>query len=172
MPFMAVTEPPGDFDYLLGALGDTDDNVGFDDDYDVGFDDDYSVDRYRRQPQVLWYRTTGAMVAIGAISIAGIAILVSVVLLMSRDSGGPANNVETTTTSTPSSAAPETTPPTAAVPPSPTGSPSPTESTASAPPVIVEPRRSEPTKPPQIGVTRTPLTRYPISVRPPNVPHF
>ncbi len=139
MPFMAVTEPPGDFDYLWEALGDTDDNVGFDDDYDVGFDDDYSVDRYRRQPPVPWYRTTAAMVAIGAIGIAGIAILVSVVLLMSRDSGGPANTVETTATTTPS-AAPETTPPTVAtVPPSPTDSPSPTESTASAPPVIVEP---------------------------------
>ena len=28
MPFMAVTEPPSDFDYLWEALGDTEDNVG------------------------------------------------------------------------------------------------------------------------------------------------
>lgn len=178
MLFMAVTEPPGDFDYLWEALGDTDDDVGgtgadpgFDDD-DFGFDDDYRVDRYRQQPPLPWYRTTVAMAAIGAIGIAGITLLVSAVLLLSRDSRGPANTVETTATTTPS-AAPETTPPTIAnVPPSPIESPSPTESAASAPQVIVEPRRTEPTKPPEIGVTRTPVTRYPISVRPPNVPHF
>lgn len=160
---MAVTEPPGDFDYLWEALGDTD---------NVGSDDDYRGDRYRRQPPVPWYRTTAAMVAIGAIGIAGIAMLVSVVLLISRNSRGPANTVETTAI-TPPSAAPETTPPAVAiVPPSPTDSPSPTESTDSAPPVSVGPRRTEPTKRPEIGVTRTPVTRYPISVSPAPFPRL
>jgi cytoskeletal protein RodZ len=181
MQFMAVTEPPGDFDYLWEALGDTDDvgrtgtDRGLDDD-DFGFDDGYRDDRYDRERPRPWYRTTAAVVAIGAIGIAGVAILVSAVLLMSRNSGGPVNPAETTTptASTPSSAVPATTPPPVeVVPPSPTDSPSPTaSSTASAPPVVEAPRRTEPTKSPEIGVTRTPVTRYPISVSPPVVPHF
>jgi hypothetical protein len=181
MPFMAVTEPPGDFDYLWEALGDTDDVGGtrtdfeFDDD-DFGFDDGYGIDRHPHKPLVPWYRTTAAMVAIGAIGSAAVAILVSAVLLMSRDSGEPASTVESTTatpTTTAPSAAPETTPPpVAAVPPNPTESPSPAPSPAGAPPVVVEPRQTEPARPPEIGVTRTPLTRHPISVRPQPVPRF
>ena len=168
---MAKAKPPGEFDYLLDELDDPDEDFTFD---DFGFDP-------CRPPPVPWYRTTAAIVAIGAIGLAVIAILVSTVLLVSRNSRGQTNDVETTIATTPSSA-PATTPPMiATVPPPPPAetprptdaeSPSPAEPTASAPVVVAPPRHSEPTKPPEIGVTRTPVTRQPISVRPPPVPHF
>jgi len=201
---MAVTEPPGKFDYLLEGLGDTDEdldnfeNLGYDEepvDEDLGFDDDFEdddvedddfefvVDSYPAPP-VPWYRTTAALLAIGAMGLAGIAILVSAVLLVSRNSRGPAPSLEPTTaitttataTSAPAtSEAAETPPPATEAPPSaPTGSPvpaSPAEPPASAPTVVV-PRQTEPARPPQIGVTRTNITRLPYSVKPPPVPHF
>jgi hypothetical protein len=157
---MALAEPPGDFDYLLKVVDETHGDIGPD-------DDDFDLDPY--QPPPPWYRTTAAMVTIGAMGVAVVAILVSAVLLVSRHSRGTTNNVETPIATTPSSA-PATTPPKAAtVPPSPPESPSPSASTVS-PPVVAEPpsqsQPPEPTRPPQIGVTRVPVTRQPISVRP------
>jgi hypothetical protein len=154
---MALTEPPGEFDYLLDELNDADEDA-LDDDY---FDND------PYQPPRPWYRTTAAMVAIGAMGVAVIAILVSAVLLVSRHSRGTTDNVEPTIATTTPSSAPATTPPmVATAPPSPPVNPTPSGSTASAPVVVAPPSHSEPTKPPQVGVTRGPLIRQPISVRP------
>jgi hypothetical protein len=167
---VAVSEPPGDFDYLWEDLGEADEDVGYDD--DLGYDgyDGYDVDPYE-PPPVPWYRTTGALLAIVAIGIALVAILVSAVLLVSRHSRGPAREVETTIAPTPSST-PVTTPPmVATVPPSPPAS---SAETTQAPVVVAPPRQSEPTKPPDITVVvPTPVTRSPISVRPEprNPPH-
>ena len=159
---MAVSEPPGDFDYLWEDLGDTEDDFGF---------DDFDVEPYKPPPPP-WYRSNTAMVAIGAIALAVIAILVSAVLLVSRDSRGPAPVVERPVATTPSSAAPTTPPMIASVPPSAPETPTPTE-TASAPVVVVAPTQApRPTDPPEIGVTRTPVTRSQISVSPqPRQPH-
>jgi hypothetical protein len=184
---VAVSEPPGDFDYLWEDLGETDEDFGYDgEDFGYGGEDfgydGYDADPYE-PPPVPWYRTTGALLAIGAIGIALVAILVSAVLLVSRNSRGPASEVETTVAPTPSSA-PVTTPPMiATVPPSPP--PTPTETTTQAPVVVAPPRQSEPTKPPEVTVVPTPVTRSPISVRPeprnppratqgpyPGFPHF
>lgn len=104
-----------------------------------------------------------------------VANLVSTVLLVSRNSGGePASIIESTTvpTTTVSSApALATTPPmVATVPPSTTESPTPTEAVADAPALVAPPTHSELARMPEIGVTRTPVTRQPISVRPAPVP--
>ena len=83
---MAVTEPSGDFDYLWEDLGD--------------LDEDYDFRVPSPPPPPPWYRTPAALVAMGAIGIAVVAILVSAVLLMSRNSRGPSVNVETTIATT------------------------------------------------------------------------
>ena len=157
---MAVTEPSGDFDYLWEDLGD--------------LDEDYDFRVPSPPPAPPWYRTPAALVAMGAIGIAVVAILVSAVLLMSRNSRGPSVDVETTIATT-RQPPPTTAPPmTATVPPGPTEAPPPSEPTASVPVAVEPPRQQqpEPTKPPEIGVTRTPVTRSPISVRPNPRPAF
>jgi hypothetical protein len=113
-----------------------------------------------------WYRTKQSLAAIVAASAALAAIVVSGVLLVFR---GPANTVDEMTGSVsqtaPTSA--ETVPvATSAEPPPP---PPPPPATAS--PVDTAPRynptyQPRPTKAPEIGVTRTPVTRAPISVAP------
>ncbi len=167
---MAVTEPPGDFDYQWEDLGDPDEALEFEE-FDV---------RPHPAPPARWYRTPAAVMAIGAIAIGVVAILVSAALLVSRHSDGPATRVEITTATTPRPSPTATTPPMiSAVPPSPTETPAPNEPTASAPseptadapvgaPVVVTPPPHQPvaSKPPEIGVTRSPVTRSPISVRP------
>jgi hypothetical protein len=187
---VAVSEPPGDFDYLWEDLGEADEDFGYDDE-DFGNDeydeydgyDGYDVDPYEVAPAP-WYRTRGALLAIGAIGIALVAILVSAVLLVSRHSRGPARTVETTIAPTPSSVSVTTPPMIATVPPSPP--PSSTETTTQAPVVVAPPQRtSQPPKPTDVTVIPTPVTRSPISVRPeprtptrvqegpyPGFPHF
>lgn len=161
---VAVTEPPGDFDYLWDDLGDPDDDYGFDD-----YDDDPYDPPVRHAP---WYRTTGALLAICAIAGAVVAILVSAILLMSRNSHGPTQVVIPSPAPTRSSApapAPSTV---ATVPPSASESPSPS-ATPSAP-VIVTPTHG-PSTPSTLGGTSTPVTRSPLSVHPephPAFPHY
>jgi hypothetical protein len=115
-----------------------------------------------------WYRTRQALIALAAVAAAIVALVVSVVLLAL---GGPSDTDETPatdTSSTPTTAAstPDTT---SALPPPPPPPPPPPETSASsvAPPVYNGPRyQPRPTKPPEIGVTRTPVTRTQISVAP------
>jgi len=115
-----------------------------------------------------WYRTKPALTAIVAASAAVAAIVVSGVLLVFR---GPASTVDGVTSSVtptaPTSAAPVPAA-TSAEPPPPLPPPPPPET---ASPVNTAPRQNpayqpRPTKAPEIGVTRTPVTREPISVAP------
>jgi hypothetical protein len=166
---MAATEPPGDFDYLWEDLGEAEENAGFDD-----YDDPPSPFRAHRPTPGPWYRATPAMLAMGAIAVAVVAIIVAAVLLVSRDARGR-SKVEPTIAIPSSSSSPTTTSAIVATPPPspPPPPPSPTEAIAVAP-VPVTPREQAPAKPPEIGVTRTPVTRSPISVRPeprPAQPH-
>ena len=117
-----------------------------------------------------WYRTKPALTAILAASAAVAAIVVSGVLLVFR---GPADTVDEVTSSVtptaPTSAAPVPVATSAAPPPALPPPPPPPPETASS--VNTAPRytptyQPRPTKPPEIGVTRTPITREPISVAP------
>ena len=113
-----------------------------------------------------WYRTKQALTAIIAASAAVAAIVVSGVLLVFR---GPANTVDEVTSSvTPT--APTSAPVPVATSAEP-GPPLPPPPPATASPVNTAPRynptyQPRPTKAPEIGVTRTPVTRLPISVAP------
>jgi hypothetical protein len=132
-------DPPGRFDYLWEDLSEPDEDIGY---YGHG------LDSLADEP-VRWYRTTSAMLAMAAIAVAVIAILVSAVLLMSRQSGRPGDTTQ-----------PSVTPTTATT----------TSGTASvliAPPA--PPRRPTPAKPPQINVTRKPLSVQPSPQ--PGFPH-
>ncbi|MDT5009708.1 MAG: hypothetical protein QOH57_1325 [Mycobacterium sp.] len=176
---MAVTEPPGDFNYLWDDLGEIDEDYGFDD-FDNPYDMRSSTMPARDQTPVPWYRASAAMLAMGAIGVAVVAILVSAVLLVSRESRGAPKVAPATTV--PSSSAPRTIESSviATAPPSPPPQ-GPSEVTASAPVAAApHPQPQAPTKPPEIGVTRTPVTRTQISVRPQprppegrqNYPHY
>lgn len=122
-----------------------------------------------KAPAAPWYRTRQALFALAAVTAAIVALVVSVVLLAFR---GPSDTDETPTTdtsSTPTTAAstPDTT---SALPPPPPPPPPPPATSASSvapPPVYNRPRGEQrPTKQPEIGVTRTPVTRTQISVAP------
>jgi hypothetical protein len=152
-------DPPGRFDYLWEDLSEPDEDIGY---YGHG------LDSLADEP-VRWYRTTSAMLAMAAIAVAVIAILVSAVLLMSRQSGRPGDTTQpsvTPTTATTTATAPSTS---ASAPPpaSPAPSPSGTASVLIAPPA--PPRRPTPAKPPQINVTRKPLSVQPSPQ--PGFPH-
>jgi hypothetical protein len=118
-----------------------------------------------------WYRSKQAMTAIIAASTALAAIVVSGVLLVFRGDGrtddqAPSSVTPTAPTSAAQVASSEA-PPTEPLPPLPP--PPPPPETAS--PVNQAPRsnpvvESRATKAPEIGVTRTPVTRQPISVAP------
>jgi hypothetical protein len=121
-------------------------------------------------PPTPWYRTKQALTAIIAATAAIAAIVVSGVLLVFRGSDSVDQVTSVTPTAPPSaepvpvatSAAPEQSLPLPPPPPPPeTASPVNTAPNSSNP--AVGPR---PTKEPEIGVTRTPVTRAPISVAP------
>ena len=139
-----------------------------------------------------WYRTRQAVTAIIAASTAMAAIVVSAVLLVFRGEGDTVvDDVTSSVTPTaPTSAAPaqvasSEAPPPPLPPPPETASPPPETAapetaapeTASPPPeTAASPANTapsynptyqpRPTKEPEIGVTRTPITRSPISVAP------
>jgi hypothetical protein len=158
---------------------------------DTGHVDAFNVTTWSFKPAPPpWYRTKQALTALIAASAAVAAIVVSGVLLVFRGQGGEiVNEVTSSATPTaPTSAAPvplasseaPSSPSSPAPPPPPPGPPlppppgpplppPPPESAAS--PVNPAPRYNptyepRPTKPPEIGVTRTPVTRLPISVAP------
>jgi hypothetical protein len=182
-----------EFGYLLddpaedqGPFEGTDPETGelYDDQYTDQYADQYGEpddDRFDafnantwhfKAPPPPWYRTRQALIALAAVAAAVVALVVSVVLLAL---GGPSDTDEapaTDTSPTPTTAAstPDTT--SALPPPSPPPPPPPATSASSAasvapPPVYERPRyEPRPTKPPEIGVTRTPITRTQISVAP------
>jgi hypothetical protein len=138
---------------------------GDDDRFDAFNDDTWSF----RSAPIPWYRTKPAMTAIVAASAAVAAIVVSGVLLVFRGDSGTATEVTSSVTPTaPTSVAPPPVATSEAEPPPPVPPPPPPET---ASPVNEAPRYSpsyapRPTKAPEIGVTRTPMTRQPISVAP------
>jgi hypothetical protein len=117
-----------------------------------------------------WYRTKQAMTAIVAAAAAMAAIVVSGVLLVFRGEDTAVTEVTSSVTPTaPTSVAPLQVASSDEPPPPALPSPSPAPETAS--PVYQAPRpntvvESRPTRAPEIGVTRTPVTRQPISVAP------
>ena len=120
-----------------------------------------------------WYGTRQAVTAIIAASTAMAAIVVSAVLLVFRGEGDTVDDVTSSVTPTaPTSAAPvevassEAPPP--PLPPLPeTASPPPeTASPVNTAPSYNPTYQPRPTKEPEIGVTRTPVIRSPISVAP------
>jgi hypothetical protein len=113
-----------------------------------------------------WYRTRQALIALAAVVAAIVALVVSVVLLALGGSSDTDGTPATDTSSTPTTAAstPDTT---SALPPPPPPPPPETSASSVAPPVYNGPRyQPRQTKPPEIGVTRTPVTRTQISVAP------
>jgi hypothetical protein len=114
-----------------------------------------------------WYSSKQALTAIIAASAAVAAIVVSGVLLVFRGPGGTVDEVTSSVTPTaPTSAQPA--PVATSAEPEPPLPPPPSET---ASPVNTAPRynptyQPRPTKAPEIGVTRTPVTREPISVAP------
>ncbi|HEV7422780.1 MAG TPA: hypothetical protein VGO30_23530 [Mycobacterium sp.] len=121
-----------------------------------------------KPPPTPWYRTWQAELVLSAVTVAVLALVVSVVLLAFRGPSGDEGTPTADTSSTvPTTVA--TTPETsAALPPPPPPPPPPPETSASPVEPPVYRQRSEPrqTKEPEIGVTRTPVTRSPLSVAP------
>jgi hypothetical protein len=143
-----------------------------------------------------WYRTKQAMTALIATAAAMAAIVVSGVLLVFHTPGNVVDQTPSPErTAVPTSAAPATVAssateppppphPSPSPPPSPSPSPPPPEAPPEAPPPPPPPPppqtaassvntapdvprvQPRPTKEPEIGVTRTPATRSPISVAP------
>jgi hypothetical protein len=111
-----------------------------------------------------WYDSPQAKLAIAAVSLAAVALVVSIVLLLFQGSSGgdePSPATDPTPTTTPTTAT------SSAVPPPPPPPPPPTSETPEQAPVVVRPRQpTRQTNKPEIGVTRTPVTRSPISVSP------
>lgn len=186
---MAEREASGDFDYLFDdpadADGLSDDSPDDDlwDDPDDGFwdrdaesSDDGTFDAfdtntwYFAPAPTPWYRTKQAMTALVAATAAMAAIVVSGVLLVFRAPGDTDDATTTVTPTAPTSAAAETVASSSAVPPPPPPPPPPAETSASsvntAPDVDYPRVRPRESKQPEIGVTRTPATRSPISVAP------
>lgn len=132
--------------------------------------DAFNASTWHFKPAPLpWYRTQGAVTAIVAVTVAVVALVVSIVLLAFRGASvsdeAPASATSSVPTTATSSATPETT---SAVAPPPPPPPPETSAPPPAPPPVYNRPRGEPrqTKEPEIGVTRTPVTRSPISVRP------
>jgi hypothetical protein len=150
-------------------LWDEPDDNFWDNQPDSGHFDAFNDHTWRFEPAPPpWYRTNRALTAIIAASAAVAAIVVSGVLLVFR---GPTNTVDEVTSSVtptaPTSAEPA--PVATSAEPEPPLPPPPPPETAS--PVNTAPRNNptyqpRPTKAPEIGVTRTPVTRLPISVAP------
>jgi hypothetical protein len=143
---------------------------------DLGFDGHgrHRLDRYERAP-VPWYRTTPAVLAMGAIAVAVIAILVSAVLLVvSRQSQYPSSVIvePSTSTTTPTTTQVPTTPTTTQVPTT-TASASPappppaetvTDPSTNPAPVVVAPTAPRaPNQSPKFNVTQAPVTQAPVT---------
>jgi hypothetical protein len=171
-PAEELESPPKDPGDDLGDEPDDNfwDNQPDADDFpkDIGPFDAFNDNTWSFRPApVPWYRTKQALTAIIAASAAVAAIVVSGVLLVFR---GPANTVDEVTSSVTPTAptSVEPAPVATSAEPEPPLPPPPPET---ASPVNTAPRynptyQPRPTKAPEIGVTRTPVTRLPISVAP------
>jgi hypothetical protein len=149
-----------DLDYLLGedvSRG----RDGFD-----AFDENTWDEDFTPVSTTPWYRSPQARTLMIASGAALSAIVVSAVLLVFRGSPAadhPAPADSSTPVTTPLATAKSEMPPLPPPPPPPPPEPS----VVNDAPAVVRPTvRPRPTKRPEIGVTRTPVTRQPISVAP------
>ena len=152
-----------DLDYLL-AEAEPQGHDGFD-----AFDENTWDEVFTPVSKTPWYRSRQALTLLIASGTALSAIVISVVLLAFRGPQAvdrPAPALTTTPVTTPLATAKSEEPP--APPPAPPPPPPPPEPSTMerAPAVVQPPVRPRPTKQPEIGVTRTPATRMPISVAP------
>ncbi len=140
-----------------------------DDPTDTGHFDAFNDNTWKyTPPPPPWYRTKQAMTALVAASAAVAAIVVASVLLVFRGPAGTGDDVRSSVTPSAPTSAESVPEATSAETPPPLPPPPPPES---ALPVTAVPRQGpqyqpRPTKAPEIGVTRTPVTRAPISVAP------
>ncbi len=151
-----------DLDYLL-AEEDSQHPDGFD-----AFDENTWGEAFTPVSATPWYRSRQARTLLVVSGVALSAIVVSVVLLAVRgtpteDKPRPAATTTAVTTplATATSEAPPPPPP--PLPPPPPPQPAPVND---APAVVRPTVAPRPTKSPELGVTRTPVTRHPISVAP------
>ncbi|GAT10992.1 hypothetical protein H7I77_06080 [Mycolicibacterium novocastrense] len=184
---MARREVSGDFDYLI------DDPVDVADAADSGADADAEVFDPAKVPgrDMLfdafdenswyfapapppWYRTKRNLSLLLAAAIAAVALVVSAVLLVFGAPGEPADREPEPVRPTVQTTAPaRTSPQSPSTPPPPRPAPPPRVETSAAPVAPPPPATYRPRTPPtrtgrdpEIGVTRTPVTRSPISVAP------
>jgi hypothetical protein len=156
----AYTAEPN-LDYLL-AEGEPKTHDGFD-----AFDENTWDEDFTPVSVTTWHRSSQARTLMIASAVALSAIVVSVVLLVFR--GTPAAHEPAPSESTPPSTTPLATATVEQPPPEPPAPPPPPPepSVVNEAPAVVRPTvRPRPTKQPEIGVTRTPVTRLPISVAP------
>jgi hypothetical protein len=195
---VAEREASGEFDYLIGdrpdaetpggAVGDMRDaddlaDLAAPQELDPSWDpwradargdgsfDAFDASTWYFEPApVPWYQRGQARVALIATAAAAVAIVVSVVLLVVR-APSPVESTTSVTPTAPTSVASASPSPSSAEPPAPPPPPPETSAPAAPPPVqTVEPRTPHSTKEPEIGVTRTPVTRSQLSVAPPRPP--
>ncbi|OBF89408.1 hypothetical protein A5790_20680 [Mycobacterium sp. 852002-51152_SCH6134967] len=185
---MARREVSGDFDYLIDDPVDVADAADpateadadvFDPDKVPGRDmmfDAFDENSWYFEPAPPpWYRTKRNLSILIAAAIAAVALVVSAVLLVLQSPGESADQesepvrptVQTTAPARTQSQSPST------PPPSPRPAPPPRVQTSAAPVAPPPPATNRPRTPPtragrdpEIGVTRTPVTRSPISVAP------
>ncbi len=154
-----------DLDYLL-ADDQSDQHDGFD-----AFDENTWDEDFTPVAAVPWYRSPQSRVLLVASVVAVSAIVISVSLLVFRQptTSDESTPVDTTTAvTTPLATATSEPPPPPRPPPAPPPPPPPPAPSAvnQAPSVVRPSVRPRQTKEPEIGVTRTPATRQPISVAP------
>jgi hypothetical protein len=187
---VAEREASGEFDYLIGDRTvadaperaevlprqvpvDPDDGlwVGETETSDDGSFDPFDERTWYFEPApVPWYRSKQALTALIATAAAAVAIVVSGVLLVFRGPGSGADVDATTpvTPTAPSTVASSVASSESASSPEPPPPPPPETSAAPAEPPAqtYQPQAPRSTKEPEIGVTRTPVTRSQLSVAP------
>jgi hypothetical protein len=127
-----------------------------------------------RPPRARWYRTKQSTIALIAVAAAAVAVPLVLLVWPDGSSTGPGQSTSvapqaSTIAAHPSPTTPQPTP-VEALPPLPPPPPPPSAEDAgsadSQPYPRARPTAPEPTQKPDIGVTRTPVTRAPISVAP------
>jgi len=152
-----------DLDYLL-AEDQSREHDGFD-----AFDENTWDEDFTPVSTAPWYRSPQSRTLLIASAIALSAIVISVSLLVFRqpsasDESTPLQSTTAVTTPLATATRERPPPPSPAPPPPP---PPPEPSAATQVPSVVRPSvRPRPRKEPEIGVTRTPVTRQPMSVAP------
>ena len=189
---MSEREAPGDFDYLFEDIPDEsnvdapterrapqttprDEPDTLDTELGPGtalqFDAFDSNTWYFEPAPPPWYRTKHTVALFVAASVAAVALVVSGVLLALRTPTSATVEETTTSVTQPAATTASSRPPSrTSAPPAPAPPPAETSAAPPAPAPVQTNRPRTPstrtTKEPEIGVTRTPATRSPISVAP------